>query len=444
MKNVFLRAFATFAFGNPALSFATYDLAHDPVCTYSYDNCDSYQYGDYDFSCYENCEPAKSCWNSFKTGTTEINLYGFIKLEGLWVNRLTGNFPEVFPQNVPLNEDRADRHSQTIIDARSSRIGINVNDVVYGIKMKGVIEGDFFDAGGDALVFNSRFFRLRLAYAKAEMPNGFFLLAGQFWTLPAHNPDIEMPMYLNTQLAPVGVAYARQPQLRLGYKHQVSELGIIQFEGSVEKHGFNDLGFLTPTGTEPIQGGEEPWPLFAGKISWLSDKFKWSVDGAISQTRYIPDITGRSLKKTIWAVSAIAKYKVDRLALWGTINYNVGLSSMFMGYFNNVAIDRFSHLFAFKSNGGCVAARWDWIDNVLFSDVVYGIQQGQKIANTILFSGNALKSLQDFRINLFYKFWETWQAGIEYQSIYVKSFNGKKGQANDIHCAIWYNFGTTP
>ncbi len=379
-------------------------------------------------------------FETLKVGTTEIGLYGFIKFETLWEDRLTGNFPEVFPQNVPLNIDRADHHSQTILDARSSRLGVKVTDKVCGIDMKAVIEGDFFTILGDALVFNGRAFRMRLAYARADAPNGFFFLVGQFWTLPSHQTDIPSPLYVNTQNAPVGVAYARQPQLRFGFKRHFCGYGDLKIEGSIEKHAFNDLGFITPTGDIPSQGGEEPWPLLAGKLSFLGEKFKCSVAGAVAQTRYIFNTAGDDRKRDVWAVCGIVSYNWNNLTLWGTANHNEGLSSMFMGYFNNVALSTDFRLLAFKSSGGCIGVRWDWCKDILISNVLFGIQRGDRIANTF-FTGNTLQSLQDLRVNLFYNFWKSWQFGIEYQTVFVKSFNGNKGRVNDIHLGIWYNFG---
>jgi hypothetical protein len=113
---------------------------------------------------------------------------------------------------------------------------------------------------------------------------------------------------------------------------------------------------------------------------------------------------------------------------------------MFSGWFNNAALSTTDSLFAFNSSGGCLACRYDWIPNVLISDLIYGMQRGNKIPDT-KFAGNTLKSLKDFRVNLIYKFWGNWQAGIEYQSVNVRAFNEKKGVAHDIHAAIWYNFG---
>lgn len=399
---------------------------------------------------YSNCEepfdtcqePVGFCDEPFKCGTADISVYGFVKFETLTVNRITGNYPEIFPQMVPLSTDRADDHYQTIIDARSSRIGVKAIDQFWDIKIKGVIEGDFFDAQGDALVFNTRLFRVRLAYARADMPSGFFFLAGQYWILPMGIPDIPAPLYVNTQLAPVGVAYARQPQLRVGYKRQVRDWGEFQIEADMEKHAFNDLGFITPETGEPAQGGEQPWPLFAGKISWLGENFKCSFAGAGSQTRYIFNDLGSIRRRNIWAVCGIASYKWNRLTLWGTVNHNVGLNTMFTGYFNNMAFDSLTNrLFAIKSTGGCGAIRFDWIPDVLISDVMCGTQQGKHITGTP-FSGVALKRLTDVRANIFYKFWCNWQAAIEYQAIYVKAFNKTKGHANAVHAAIWYNFGT--
>ncbi len=267
------------------------------------------------------------------------------------------------------------------------------------------------------------------------------MLAGQYWTLPMNIPDIPDPLFVNTQNAPVGVALARQPQLRVGYQHQLENKAILKFEADAEKHAFNNLGYVTPEGDDPLDGGEQLWPLFSAKLSYLGTNFKASLGAAASQERYILNILGETKKRNIWAVCGIASYQWNNLLLWGTLNHSVGLGSMFSGWFSNAAISTKDFFFAFNSSGGCLACRYDWITDVLISDIVFGMQQGNKIPDT-QFSKNTLKSLKDLRVNLFYKFWGKWQAGIEYQFVKVKSFNGQNGMAQDIHAAaIWYNFG---
>lgn len=373
----------------------------------------------------------------------QVGMYGFVKLDVLQVNRLTGNFPEIFPFNVPLSNNPADHHSQTILDARNSRFGVLATDELWGIKMRGAIEGDFFDAAGDAISFNSREFRLRLAYAKAEIPNGVFFVFGQYWTLIMNIPDIEAPWTVNTNVTPVGESIARQPQARFGYKHTVCGLGDIQLEGSAEKHAFNDLGFTTPSGSDPAQGCEQRWPLLAVKASWLSEKFKCSLGAAGTQCNYVLNDAGTLLNQYVWTIIGIASYKWNHLTLWGTANHTVGLNSLYSGFFANMALTRANRFLPFKSNGGAAALRYDWIDSVLFSDVIYGIQIGERIPH-FRFTGDGLKTMKDFHLNIFYRFWEKWLVGLEYQAIFVKAFNGKTGNANAIHFGAWYTFGDLP
>lgn len=108
----------------------------------------------------------------------DISWYGFIKFDLLCEDRYTGNIGEIFPPNVPLNSDRADHHAQTIFDARSSRIGIKAFETVQDIKITANVDGDFFTLDGDGRN-NSRHFRLRMAYLKAQMPIGLYFLVGQ-------------------------------------------------------------------------------------------------------------------------------------------------------------------------------------------------------------------------------------------------------------------------
>ena len=48
--------------------------------------------------------------------------------------------------------------------------------------------------------------------------------------------------------------------------------------------------------------------------------------------------------------------------------------------------------------------------------------------------------MQSIHVNAIQKFWKNWQAGIEYERLDVKAFDGTKGEVNLIHGALWYFF----
>lgn len=376
----------------------------------------------------------------------EIGFYGFAKLDVLEEDRITGNLPEIPPDNVPLNDDPADHHSQTIIDARNSRLGVKATAEVYGIDMLGVIEGDFFTLEGNAEIFNSRVFRVRHAYGSAFLSNGLFFLIGQYWTLLTDVVDIPMPSMVNTEFTPVGTPLARQPQIRLGYKKRVFDIGDIVFQVTVEKHAFNPIGFITPEDGDPFQGSEQRWPLFAGKISWLTDQFKWSVIAAGAQSIAIINKKGKEVDTGVWTVISTASYTWEPFTLWMTIHHSVGLSRIFLGLFNDVEVgdgSSGSSLLPITSNGGTVGLKWDYIEDVLWFDLLYGWDHALK-EHRFPKIHHMRETFKDFRINAFYKFWKYWQVGIEYQKIMVKAFNGKKGNVDAFHLGIWYFFGEPP
>lgn len=374
----------------------------------------------------------------FAEAKMEIDVYGFVKVDLLTADRIVGNLGEIFPPLVPLDDDCADLHSQTIIDARSSRIGVKATDEICDIKMKGVIEGDFFTVDGDARAFNGRHFRLRLAYAKAEDPSGFFLLAGQYWTLPMGDPEIPSLPNANSNITPVGTPISRQPQIRVGYKKKIDDTSSILLEASIEKHAFNRLGFLTITGGDTAQGTEQRFPLLAGKITWLMNALKWNVSFAGTESEVIFDSKGHKRDRYVWLAVTTASYKWNCLTLYATLHRTHGLNRIFSSFLFDLVLDDAFHLHCLDATGGTVGLRLDFIENILWTDIIYGWDFA---SNKSIIFDETRKKYQDFRLNVFYKFWEHWQLALEYQKVLVETYNKKHGSVNAIHLGIWYFFG---
>lgn len=200
---------------------------------------------------------------TFGIGTTQIGFYGFIKADYLGETRITGNTGDVYPNTVPIDTDLPDVKTQSLLDARSSRFGMTLQDTFEGIKMKAAVEADFYttdSAGvyGNSVSTNSRLLRLRLSYATAELPSHFFFLVGQYYGLPMHYPEIDMPTRVNLIHYPVGVVDSRQPQFRLGYKQYLSKTSLFQYEVNAESQGYNNAsGFITAEGGTTTQASEQ-------------------------------------------------------------------------------------------------------------------------------------------------------------------------------------------
>src|SRR3972149_481046 len=125
-----------------------------------------------------------------------VSISGYVKLDVQYMDKVVGSgfppgfgFPSSNPAFTPLDTNKEADNPQTILDARESRIAVNYTDDVLGLKLSGLLEADFFDDtnAGNALTSNSRHFRFRHAFARADHPAGWFLMAGQFWSIFMNN-----------------------------------------------------------------------------------------------------------------------------------------------------------------------------------------------------------------------------------------------------------------
>jgi hypothetical protein len=378
---------------------------------------------------------------TFNIGTTQVGIYGFFKGDYLGETRVTGGKSNIKDSDVPLNKDLVNRKTQSILDARSSRLGIKIEDTVQGVKMKGAMEVDGNTTDGDAIQSNNRHIRLRLAYATAELPSHFFFLAGQYYALPMHYPEIDMPTRVNVNNFPPGAIDSRQPQFRLGYKQKVGEKGLLQYELGIESRGYNTTGETTSLG-DTAQGAWQKWPVFGGKVSWLSESLKLDVVYLASKAYCIINSLGDRVGTTVWGAVSNGSYTWGNLILWGTIHHLRGLEGLSSAYLKDITlVNHGKTLKALKADGGAIALRYDFLKKALWTDVMYGVERGNHIEGSDTFSGTAKQKLDDFRINLVGAFWKHWQVGIEYQRTWVKAYNEDTGLDNSVLVGVWYIFG---
>ncbi len=367
----------------------------------------------------------------------KVGVSGYVKLDIQYGDKLTGEFPSPGPSSTPLDTDLVKDNQQTIIDARQSRLRATFSDEVAGVKLSGRIETDFFtrdaaDSPGLA-TSNSARLRLRQAFARADHPSGFFLLAGQYWSL-FMNSEVAQPELVDFN-GPAGQIFARQPQLRLGYKTPLAPgLGNLLFEAGVEKHFTDNLG---DAAVVESRGEGQTVPLFAGKITWLHPRFGIEVAGAISESEVIL-ASGADASETAWGVQVSAQANIiDPLTVFGQFHVQEGLGRVLNGDFANAFLVATS-LENVETVGWYAGASFKVTPETSINGV-FGWHEAEAIP-AAGFTGSSLEKHQSIHLNIIHKFWQRWQAGLEYRRFDVEAFDGTEGNVNFIHGALWFFF----
>lgn len=370
----------------------------------------------------------------------KVGVSGYVKLDIQYGDKQTGELPSPGPSSTPLDTDPVKDNSQTIIDGRQSRLRATFSDEVAGVKLSGAIETDFFtkdaaDSPGLA-TSNSARLRLRHAFARADHPSGFFLLAGQWWSL-FMNETIAQPQLVDFN-GPAGQIFARQPQLRLGYKMPLAQgMGNLVFEADVEKHFTDNLG--DPAVVES-RGEGQTVPLVAGKITWLHPRFGIEVAGAISESEVI--LTGGAdTSETAWGVQVSAQANIiDPLTVFAHFHTQEGLGRVLNGDFGNaVILTGATDLQNIETVGWYAGASFKLTPDTSINGV-FGWHEADEITGAGGLTGTSLETQQSIHVNIIHKFWQRWQAGLEYRRFDVEAFDGTDGDVNFVHGALWFFF----
>jgi hypothetical protein len=367
----------------------------------------------------------------------KVDVYGYVKLDIQYNSKNTGSFPSPSPTSVPLDTNKAAQHGELLLDARESRIGVKATDTYKKIKLLGVVEGDFFTGSGNAIVSNSRGFRLRQAYMRGELPSSLFLLAGQYWSL-FMNSEIAQPNLVDFN-GPVGALFARQPQLRIGYTKKMGpRWGDLLMQADIEKHAFNTLGIVdAATDTDTSQGSGQRLPVFVAKLSWLLKHFQIEIAGAGSKSTVVKNLKGAQTQGGVWGVQSSAQYTWKKITLYGSIHHVDGLECLANEDFIDAVLLNGRIRFV-KSNGWYVGGAYNFTPQTSFN-IVRGWEKASKIAHSA-FSGNAVGHYWSIHANILHQFWERWQTGIEFERFEERAFDGTFGDVNIYHFALWYFF----
>jgi len=367
-----------------------------------------------------------------------VSVSGYVKLDVQYSDKImvTGvpasGAPSPGVAATPLDTDKERDNKQTILDARQSRIRVTFDDTVGGVKMSGRIESDFYTGDGNALTSNSRHLRLRHAFARADHPSGFFLLAGQFWSIWM-NDTIAQPNLVDFT-GPAGQAIARQPQLRVGWRNPMGPMGTLVLEGGVEKHSVRDLGSAA---VNEAQGEGQRTPLLVGKVSWLHSIFQAESALAVGNNTVVL-AGGDDETKSAWAFQVSAQATITPVTLFAHYQNQKGLGRLINGDFLTAGLTAANKLENIESQGFYVGASFALSPDTSINAVLGWAKADQD--TSIGFTGASLEKHQSIHVNILQKFWKNWQAGVEYQRYNVEAFDGTEGDANLLHGAIWYFF----
>ena len=369
-----------------------------------------------------------------------VGVSGYVKLDLVHMDKITGNRPDPAPGNTPLDDDPDADNSQTIIDARESRIRVTFSDEVARVKMSGRIEFDFLTEGADFAVINNHRPRLRHAFARADHPSGFFLLAGQYWSL-FMNDEIAVANTVDFT-GPAGALSARQPQLRVGYRNPLARgMGDLVFEADIERHSVLDNTPVTGDpggagGITEVDGEGQSTPLFAGKVSWLHPRFQAEAAFAFADNKVIL-AGGNDASETALGYQVSAQVGLDPFTVYGHYQHLDGLGRLAAGDFPSTAFVA-PTLENVETDGFYFGAAYNLTKDTSLN-AVYGWHEAKEIV-AVGFTGNNLETHQSIHVNVIHKFWERWQAGLEFQRFDVEEFDGTSGDVNIIRGALWFFF----
>ena len=370
-----------------------------------------------------------------------VSVGGYLAGNFLWSDKINGSY--IAPRSggatsTPLDTDKDRDNNQFIITAQRSRLWARFTDDVGGVKMSGAIEGDFNTGDGNALTSNSRHLRLRLAYARADHPSGFFLLAGQYSAITT-SEDIAFSgkFAIDDVNGPIGgMSGARQPQLRVGWKTPMGPGTELMFEGSVEKNSTTNLGSAS---VDESQGEGQPLPLVGGRVTWSSPIVRVQAGVGLSENTVIL-AGGKDESDGASVFFANAEIIFQPITLYAHVHTQKGLGRLTggAGEFPNAFLVN-NKVENVESTGFMAAVKFQLNPDTRIN-AIYGWHKADEIAAGSAFTGANLETLRTMEVNIIQRFWKNWQIAFAVMRNEVEAFNGTEGDNTQVHMEIWYFF----
>ena len=323
----------------------------------------------------------------------DLEIYGYVKLDASYDTHEmnSGNFALfVLPEGQRTNDDEFN------ITARQTRLGLRIKGPdVDGMKTSGVVEGDFYGAGGASE--NRSTFRMRHAFLQLDWPEQrFSVLAGQTW-------DVISPLYPNTLNFTInwdaGNIGHRRPQVRLTKHIYLNEAQTVDLtlQGAVSRT--IDRASITQTDTgadsgQPTVQGRAAltFPLVDGRPATVGAWGHWGREEF--------DINAAGDEETLDSWSAGMDVAVP-VADWLTLKAEIWTGEALDTYFGNIGQGLDAGRDALGGCGGWLAAAltpWEkWTFNIGAGvDALDDDSQavGTRIQNRMVF-GNVMYAINE-------------------------------------------------
>ena len=313
------------------------------------------------FSIYGNAQttttpaPAEKEW--------DVNLYGFIRTDYIFDTRKSAQVREYNLNLYPLDE-QLDTNGDDINAAEASnflsivsRLGVKVKGSnVWGAKMTGVLEGDFFGNTESTIGL----FRLRHAYANMEWEKTT-LTMGQTW-YPTFIPEV-FPGVANFN---TGIMF--NP---FGWASQVRVKQMLSKELSFSLTAYKEREFTTQTatgGTQNSASTNSALPSFHGQFQYKNKNWIAGLGGEFKSLQPLIVSNGIASTEKVTSASLVGyfKYSNDKFCLkgygiTGENMYNLVMLGGFAGYTQPGETEKYEGIkttafwFDLASNGKSIA-----------------------------------------------------------------------------------------
>ncbi len=389
--------------------------------------------------------------------------------------------PTNIPFNIGFNKSRVRDNDQLHVDARRTRLQLDMSDQVGSVKLAGRFQGDFDTTEGNAKNSNSRHFRIRLGWGQWQTASGWIVRFGQMRSMVSEfgdnlfggvgDPDLVDENGHWDQLS------ARQPGVNVGYATKfmggdlLAGVGVENAASDVKNRfvpgtviGLAGTGAVT--GVDESQSTGENVPMFGAAARLRTPLWAVFARAATQKHRLILGTPtggpkdGSTRGYQGWLGALAAEVTPGPLRIMGQYWYGDGLNRL-GGVFSDVSLSTGGFVNQFCSPTPCVGSSpfasphilpiitHNWhvgaeykLTKDLKATGVYEIVKAN--ANRKIFDLTGMsadkRSFQAVHVGLIYGFWERFDTGIEYEWGKVKSFGSSEGILNAINWRLRFYF----
>lgn len=411
----------------------------------------------------------------------KTSISGSIRLNAHYTDTIatTGSAEEVAPTSVPFTagpgKQRELDNSETQIDARRTRLQLDMSDTVGNIKLSGRFQGDFDTGDGNTSTSNSRHFRMRLGWGQWQTPGGWIVRFGQIRTMVSEYGDNLFGGVADADTVDENGEWdqlqARQAGVNVGWTTKM--MGGDLLVGVGVENSSTTLQTATNVSTQaPItQGTQTDIPMFGVAARFRTPLFAVFARGAAQQQRVIfstgagGNKQGDTTSLTGWLGAIGAEVTPGPLRVYGQYYYADGLNRL-GGTFNDASVLAVGGCASNPAAGhasGCVAGAGPVqytrhirpisthnmhggaaykLTKDLKVEAVYQLQVAT--ANRKIFDLSATsvdkRDFQAVHANIIYAFWTRFDTGLEYQWGRVGTFGSTEGILNAVNMRLRFYF----